>query len=164
MAVARILIAGIGNIFLGDDGFGCEVTARLLRREWPAGVRVTDFGIRGLDLAYELSEGCDAAILVDAAPRGGVPGTIYVIEVDSGEPGDLNESGMQMDAHAMDPLSVLSLARSLGGEIGHIFIVGCEPLSLGPEEGRMGLSEPVAAAVDEAAMVVESLVRSVISF
>ncbi|MBO0798598.1 MAG: hypothetical protein J2P31_07225, partial [Blastocatellia bacterium] len=88
-------------------------------------------------------------------------GTIYVIEVDSSEAVDLNESGVQVDAHAMDPLSVLSLARSLGGEIGRIFIVGCEPLSLGPEEGRMGLSEPVSAAVDEAVRAVESLVNSI---
>jgi hydrogenase maturation protease len=172
--MAGILIAGIGNIFLGDDGFGCEVTAQLARRAWPEGVRVMDFGIRGLDLAYALLDGYDAAILVDAAPRGGQPGLVYVIEPDLREVNEpcAPETGqlpMSVDAHAMNPLNVLSLVRSMGGEVGHIILVGCEPLSFGPEEGQMGLSEPVAAAVDEAVRTVEYLVkelldRSVFSF
>jgi hydrogenase maturation protease len=165
--MAGILIAGIGNIFLGDDGFGCEVTARLARRAWPDGVRVVDFGIRGLDLAYALLDGYDAAILVDAAPRGGEPGMVYVIEPDLRELNDpcaseTSQLPMLVDAHAMDPLKVLSLARSMGGEIGRILLVGCEPLTLGPEEGQMGLSEPVAAAIDEAVSAVESLVRELL--
>jgi hydrogenase maturation protease len=165
--MAGILIAGIGNIFLGDDGFGCEVTARLARRAWPEGVSVVDFGIRGLDLAYALSDGYDAAILIDAVPRGGEPGMIYIIEPDLCE---LNEPcapeegqlPMLVDAHAMNPVNVLSLVKSLGGELGRILLVGCEPSTLGPEEGQMGLSEPVAAAVDEAVSVVESLVSELL--
>jgi hydrogenase maturation protease len=156
MEAARILIAGIGNIFLGDDGFGCEVTERLARREWPESVRVVDFGIRALDLVYALSEGYDAAILVDAVLRGGEPGTVYLIDPDLS---DLNDAvATFVDAHAMDPLKVLSLVRLMGGPIRHVFIVGCEPLTLGPEEGQMGLSNPVAAAVDEAVNCIESLV------
>jgi len=167
MAQARILIAGIGNIFLGDDGFGCEVSARLARRMWPEGVCVVDFGIRSLDLAYALLDDYDTTVLVDAMPRGGEPGTVYVIEPDLSalnEPCALEMSQHQMlvDPHAMNPLKVLSLARSMGGGYGHILLVGCEPLTLGPEEGQMGLSEPVAAAVDEAVSVVESLVRELL--
>jgi hydrogenase maturation protease len=165
--MAGILIAGIGNIFLGDDGFGCEVTARLARGAWPEGVSVVDFGIRGLDLAYALLDGYDAAILVDAVPRGGEPGMIYIIEPDLCELNEqcapeVSQLPMLVDAHAMNPLNVLSLVRSMGGEWGRILLVGCEPLTLGPEEGQMGLSEPVAAAVDEAVSVVESLVRELL--
>jgi hydrogenase maturation protease len=165
--MARILIAGIGNIFLGDDGFGCEVTARLSRRAWPEGVRVVDFGIRGLDLAYTLLDGYDIAILVDAAPRGGEPGMVYVIEPDLRElyepcAPEASQLPMLVDAHAMNPLSVLSLVRSMGGGFGRILLVGCEPSTLGPEEGQMGLSDPVAAAVDEAVTTVESLVRELL--
>jgi hydrogenase maturation protease len=161
--MARILIAGIGNIFLGDDGFGCEVTARLARRAWPEGVRVVDFGIRGLDLAFALLDGYDAAILIDAAPRGGEPGMIYVIEPDLRELSEpcateTSQLPMAVDAHAMNPLNVFSLVRSMGGGFGRILLVGCEPSTLGPEEGQIGLSEPVAAAVDEAVGAVESLV------
>ncbi len=170
MAEPRILIAGIGNIFLGDDGFGCEVIARLDRRAWPDSVRVVDFGIRGLDLAYALLDGFDAAILVDAVPpRHGCsePGTVYVIEPNlreldepcAPEPGQIP---VLLDAHAMNPLKVLSLVKAMGGEFGHILLVGCEPLTLGPEEGQIGLSEPVAAAVDEAISVVESLVKELL--
>jgi hydrogenase maturation protease len=167
MAERRILIAGIGNIFLGDDGFGCEVIARLARRAWPENVRVVDFGIRGLDLAYALLDGFDTAILIDAVPRGGEPGMVYVIEPDIGEldePGatETGQPSMLVDAHAMNPLSVLSLVRSMGGGCSHILLVGCEPLTLGPEEGQMGLSEPVVAAVDEAVSTVESLVKELL--
>jgi hydrogenase maturation protease len=165
--MAGILIAGIGNIFLGDDGFGCEVAARLVRRVWPESVSVVDFGIRGLDLAYALLEGYDAAILVDAAPRGGEPGMIYIIEPDLSDLNELcapeaSQFPMLVDAHAMNPLNVLSLVRSMGGGSGRILLVGCEPSTLGPEEGQMGLSEPVAAAVDEAVSAVESLVRELL--
>jgi hydrogenase maturation protease len=167
MAEAQILIAGIGNIFLGDDGFGCEVIARLARRAWPENVRVEDFGIRGLDLAFALLDGFGTAILIDAVPRGGEPGTVYVIEPDLGEleePGatETGQRSMFVDAHAMNPLSMLSLVRSMGGCCGNILLVGCEPFTLGPEEGQMGLSEPVAAAVEEAVITVESLVRELL--
>ena len=104
-----ILVAGIGNILLGDDGFGVEVVNRLAERSLPDGVQVVDFGIRGLDLAYALLEEYDAVIFVDATSRGQTPGTLYVIEVPCEQPGEIS-----IDAHGMDPVKVLSLARALG--------------------------------------------------
>ena len=103
-----VLVAGIGNVFLADDGFGVEVARRLAERELPGGVKVADFGIRGMDLAYELQEDYDAAVLVDAVPRGQAPGTLFVIEP------DLEQAEPVLDAHAMDPVRVLGLARTLG--------------------------------------------------
>jgi hydrogenase maturation protease len=153
----RVLVAGIGNIFHSDDGFGSEVARRLVTETWPEGVKVADFGIRGIHLAYELLDGYETAILIDATQQGGEPGTVYVIEpdVDSIETENgLAEAGIA-DAHGMDPASVLALLRSLGGGVGRLYVVGCEPADV--EEG-MGLSEPVAQAVDEAAMVVRRLV------
>jgi hydrogenase maturation protease len=152
-----ILVAGIGNIFLGDDGFGVEVAQRLARRALPDGVRVADFGIRGYDLAYALIAGADHTILVDAAPRGEAPGTVYVIAPDLDALGGAGGPAM-LDAHDMNPLHVLRLARSLGATLHDVLVVGCEPATLGPEEGQMGLSAPVEAAVDNAVTVVESLV------
>jgi hydrogenase maturation protease len=167
MAEGRILIAGIGNIFLGDDGFGCEVITRLARRTWPERVRLEDFGIRGIDLVYAMLDNFETVILIDALPRGGEPGMVYVIEpdlLDLDEPHipELSQPPMLVDAHAMNPMKVLSLVRSMGGKFGHILLVGCEPLTFGPEEGKMGLSEPVAVAVDEAASVIESLVNELL--
>jgi hydrogenase maturation protease len=158
----KILIAGIGNIFLGDDGFGVEVAERLSESEFPEGVRVQDFGIRGYDLAYALLDGYELTILVDAAPRGSSPGTLYVIEPDLNQP-DLNQEtaepqGVALDAHAMNPVSVLQLAKSMGPVSGKVLLVGCEPATLGGEEGQMGLSEVVAAVVDQAAALVRRLV------
>jgi hydrogenase maturation protease len=158
----KILIAGIGNIFLGDDGFGVEVARRLSESEFPEGVRVQDFGIRGYDLAYALLDGYDLTLLVDAAPRGSTPGTLYVIEPDLNQP-DLNQEtaetqAVALDAHAMNPVSVLQLAKSMGPVSGKVLLVGCEPATLGGEEGQMGLSEPVAAVVDQAAALVRRLV------
>lgn len=150
-----ILVAGIGNIFLGDDGFGVEVIRRLSSREFPQSVRVTDFGIRGYDLAYALLDGHDFTILVDAAGRGGAPGTLYVIEPDV-------TGHSLMDAHAMNPASVLQLANSMGTVRGRIVLVGCEPATLGGDEGQMGLSDTVAAAVDEAARLIEDLVAKLL--
>ncbi len=151
----RILIAGIGNIFLGDDGFGVEVVRRLADREWPEGVQVKDFGIRGMDLMYALGEGYDAAVFVDAVPRGEPPGTLSVIEP------RLEEGEATPDAHGMDPVKVLSLARQLGSVPERVLIVGCEPAvrMTGDEEELVGgLSEPVRAAVDDAVGLVESVV------
>ena len=159
MSGARtILVAGIGNIFQSDDGFGSEVARRLLTGPpMPEGVKVVDSGIRGVHLAYELLDGYDAAILIDATSQGGDPGTIYVIEPDpetiESETG-LAEAGI-VDAHGMDPASVLALLRSIGGRIDRLLVVGCEPVDV--DEG-MGLSEPVAGAVDEACRVVRQLV------
>lgn len=157
-APLSILVAGIGNIFLGDDGFGVEVAQRLARRPLPAGVRVTDFGIRGYDLAYALMSEPDRTILVDACPRGEAPGTVYVIDTGLAPLDDPDDGQPVLDAHDMNPLHVLRLARSLGASPKHVLVVGCEPATLGPEEGHMGLSPPVEAAVDEAVALIESLV------
>jgi hydrogenase maturation protease len=164
--VSAILIAGIGNVFLGDDGFGVEVVRRLRQRlaagEWPAlaeRVSVVDFGIRGIDLCYALLDGVDSAILVDAMQRGGAPGTLYVIEP-SAEPSAGDETvdpyavPILMSPHEMDPARVLQTVRMLGGGCEDIVVLGCEPQDFGcehGEEGRMSLSEPVAAAVEAAA-------------
>ena len=153
----KILIAGIGNIFLGDDGFGVEVARRLSETEFPEGVRVRDFGIRGYDLAYALLDGYDLIVLVDAAPRGDAPGTLYVIEPEVNQEAAAPQ-GAALDAHAMNPVSVLQLAKSMGPVLGKVVLVGCEPAALGGEEGQMGLSEAVAAAVDQAVVLVGRLV------
>jgi hydrogenase maturation protease len=159
----KILIAGIGNIFLGDDGFGVEVVGRLSKQSFPAGVRVTDFGIRGLDLAYALMDGYETTILVDAYPGEGAPGTLLVVEPDLKE---LNIGGTQqglVEPHAMNPVHVLRMATSMGGQLRRVLLVGCVPATLGPEEGQMGLSEPVTDAVDEAVTLVQSLVARVLA-
>jgi hydrogenase maturation protease len=162
-AMPRILIAGIGNIFLGDDAFGVEVAKRLLSRQLPASVRVTDFGIRGYDLAYALLDGYETTILVDACPRGEPAGTLYVIEPDLNDVGDAEEQQGAVEAHSMNPLNVLRLAHSMGGPLKRVLLVGCEPGTLGPEEGQMGLSDSVEAAVDEAVKLVESLVAKILN-
>jgi hydrogenase maturation protease len=161
MTTPRILVAGIGNIFLGDDAFGVEVAWRMSRRAMPENVRVADFGIRGMDLAYALLDGYDAAILVDAAARGGDPGTLYVIEPESDDAGDGPDVAL-VDAHGMDPMRVLDMARALGGRPKRVLVVGCEPATLGDETtGAMGLSAPVEAAVGGAIAMVESLVSRI---
>src|SRR5579859_6008175 len=152
----RILIAGIGNIFLGDDAFGVEVAQRMLRGMLPDGVRVVDFGIRGFDLAYALLDAYDATIMVDATQRGGAPGTLYVLEPDI----------TSLDAHAapqaathnIDPLTVLHLVKQLGGQPQRLLLVGCEPAPLLSDDGQMGLSEPVQAALDNAIDLIETLI------
>jgi hydrogenase maturation protease len=160
----RILVAGIGNIFLGDDGFGVEVVRRLAERKLPDSVLVKDYGIRGYDLAYALMDSWELVILVDAVPRGGQPGTVYVIQPEEGK-----ETGTEAlpvpDAHTMNPIAVLQMVRLLGGAPGNLLIVGCEPQSVEPdmEEGTMELSPPVRAAVDEAIQVVEELVTNMIA-
>jgi hydrogenase maturation protease len=161
----RILIAGIGNIFLADDGFGVEVANRLANRSLPSGVRVADFGIRGFDLAYALMEGYETTILVDAYPGDGEgpPGSLFVVEP---ELKDVNSAGKQhgfVDPHAMKPINVLRMATSMGGELKRVLLVGCVPATLGPEEGQMGLSEPVIAALDEAVRLIDSLVAQILA-
>ncbi len=152
----RILIAGIGNIFLADDAFGVEVLRRL--PSFAGNVTVKDFGIRGYDLAYALLDGYELVILVDAAPRGDAPGTLYVMELNLKDADRGDQAEPALDAHAMTPTGVLRLAKSLGGALPkRIVLVGCEPASLGGEEGFMGLSDPVAAAVDTALPLIEKL-------
>ena len=164
MEKPRILVAGIGNIFLGDDAFGCEVARRLFERELPENVRVVDYGIRGFDLAYALMDGYDATIFVDATARGDAPGTIYLIEPDLKELENLDAPDAAMDTHNMNPLKVLAMVKSLGGEFKRIFLVGCEPLFTGEEDiGFMGLSEPVEAAIGKAVEVIESLIEKILT-
>lgn len=154
----RILVAGIGNIFLGDDGFGSEVARRLAGRAQPEGVRVVDYGIRGYDLTYALLEDWDAVVLVDAVQRGAAPGTLFVLD-------PVLEEGPRepvLDAHGMDPERVLSAAAALGGAPRCLRVVGCEPLrTTGPDDDdvSVGLSPPVEAALAPAVELVESVVR-----
>ena len=156
----RVLVAGIGNVFLGDDGFGVEVVKRLAGRWLPEGVEVRDFGIRGMDLAYALHEDYDLVVFVDATPRGGEPGTVYLIEP------EIEEDGMvSLDTHGMDPVKVIKLSRALGAPLTRTLVVGCEPkVILGGEDYDdmlMELSEPVEAAVEEAVEMVESLLSRI---
>lgn len=157
-----ILVAGIGNIFLGDDAFGVEVARRMAGLKLPESVRVSDFGIRGFDLAYALQDGYETTILVDACPRGQAPGTLYVIAPDLKVLDDPEAPQAAVEAHAMNPMTVLRMARAMNIEMKNILLVGCEPETLGGEEGQMGLSAPVEAAVDEAVKLVESLVRRIL--
>jgi hydrogenase maturation protease len=153
----KILVAGIGNIFLGDDAFGVEVVRRLMNRNLSAEARVVDFGIRGLDLAYALQDNYETTILIDAYPYGQTPGTVSVVEP------DLNEITAAPDnlveAHSMHPLTVLRMAAAMNGPLNRVLLVGCEPQSLGGDEGYMGLSEPVEGAVEEAVNATEALIK-----
>jgi hydrogenase maturation protease len=158
-----ILVAGIGNIFLGDDAFGVEVVRRLANRALPSSVRVSDFGIRGFDLAYALQDGYETTILVDACPHGDIPGTLYVIEPDLKDLDDPEAPQATIEAHAMNPVSVLRMARTMNIEVKNVLLVGCEPETLGGEEGQMGLSTAVDAAVEEAVKLVESLIEKVLN-
>jgi hydrogenase maturation protease len=150
-----VLVAGIGNLFLGDDGFGPEVVRRLAAAGGlPPRVRVTDYGIRGMHLAYDLLDGYDALVVVDAYPGGGAPGRLTVLEV-----GEEHLGEGEFDAHGMNPVSVLANLGQLGGTLPITYIVGCTPA--GVEEG-IGLSEAVSAAVPEAIDAVRTLVRRLV--
>lgn len=151
----NVLVAGIGNIFLGDDGFGVEVVKRMDGMSVPAGVKVADFGIRGVHLSLELLDGYDALVLVDAMPMGEEPGTVAIFEPDV-ESVEANS----MDAHSMNPAVVLGLLTSMGGHVPHVVVVGCEPLTV--EEG-IGLSEPVTAAIAPAVETVRRVLADIYS-
>lgn len=152
----RILVAGIGSIFHGDDAFGGDVVRCLEQTGLPSGVRVGDFGIRSYDLAFAILSGYEVVILVDALPRGDRPGTVSVLEVD----GELaGESPARLSGHDLDPCEVLRIVRSFGGRPGRLFLVGCEPATLECKDGSMGLSPEVAAAVPLAVEAVASLVE-----
>jgi hydrogenase maturation protease len=177
----RMLIAGVGNIFLGDDGFGVEVANRLSTAGLPDWVRVADYGISGMHLAYDLADGFETTILVDATPRGGDPGTVYVMELDPNATAAPSAGAAQdatpaapaapsapsapepgrgiplLDGHGMQPDVVFGMLNLLGAEAGRVLLVGCEPASI---DERIGLSEPVTAAVDEAVRIVLDLVRA----
>jgi hydrogenase maturation protease len=153
----RFLIAGIGNIFLGDDAFGVEVVRRLAGRVFHDDVRVVDYGIRGFDLVYALLDDWDAVILVDAIARGSAPGTLYVIEP---EPTSVEawQANPAIDGHRTDPVRVLRLAAAMGAKVKYTILVGCEPSPLDDHDVQAGLSPVVEAAVPRAADLVESLV------
>jgi len=162
----RILVAGVGNIFLGDDAFGVEVVAQMADRAFPQGVRIVDFGIRGLDLTYALLEDYDAAIIVDAMPRGQAPGTLFVVEPDTPEPpggqGPL-QNDLLIETHGMHPAKVLRLVRAMGGKLARVLVVGCEPTPFDPEQDLdMSLSPPVRAAIPEAIKLIESLIAKIL--
>jgi hydrogenase maturation protease len=162
-APASILVAGVGNLFLGDDGFGCEVARRLAVSGLGAEVHVEDFGIRGFDLASALASGVTAAVLIDAAPHGATPGSLVVIEPSTAAVRTDDEASSVVETHGMDPVHVLRLAAVLGGVPDRVLVVGVEPDSVDPEDDRLGLlSEPVAAAVDGAVALVTELVYELI--
>lgn len=148
----KVLVAGIGNIFLGDDGFGVEVARRLAEVALPEGVQVADYGTSGLHLAHDLLDGYDTTILVDAAGMGSEPGTVFLLELDADHRGE-----GPVDAHGMQPDAVLDLVAMLGGHPGRVLLVGCEPATV---EHHMGLSPAVAVAVDQAVDLVRTLVTS----
>ena len=154
--MTRVLLAGIGNIFRGDDGFGSAVATRLDAADLPEQVEVGDYGIRGVHLAYQLLEGYDLVVLIDAVQRGADPGTLRVIEHDvAAEPDE--DALTAMDAHDLSPDSVLALVRAFGGTLERVVVVGCEPETT---EVGMGLSAAVQGAVDEAAAVATGLARA----
>lgn len=152
-----VLVAGIGNIFFSDDAFGVEVAQRLAERELPAGARVEDFGIRGVHLAYELLEGYDAVILLDALPMGEPPGALVVMEPELDASPDAGEAPI-VDAHTMSPTVVLSTLARLGGRVARVYVLGCQPATL--EEG-MALSASVAGAVEPAVDMCVQLVAEI---
>lgn len=155
--VRSILIAGVGNVFLGDDGFGVEVARRMALRALPESVRVSDFGIRGFDLAYALTDEHDAVILVDATQRGESPGTLYVLEL---EPD--GQTAGPVETHGMDPANVLRLVAALGGRPRRVLLVGCEPSAIDADREDMpGLSQPVDSSVEPAIELVLSLVARI---
>lgn len=160
----RVLVAGIGNIFLGDDGFGSEVARRLGSRAVPENVEVVDFGIRGIDLGYALLDGYEIVILIDAIQRGGAPGTIYLIEPELHSIDCTEESVIEsFTPHAMDPATVLRYVAALGDQGPRLLLVACEPETLGGEEGVMGLSEMVGGAVAAAVQLVDELLTQLCS-
>ena len=146
----RILVAGVGNVFLRDDAFGVEVARLLAKRPQPAGVQISDYGIRGVHLAYELLTGYDLFVLVDAAPRGQAPGTVSVLEVELPSP----DAQPVIDAHSLTPDAIFGLLSALGGRPGRSLVVACEPAEI---DTGMGLSEPVQKALPHAVRAVEEI-------
>src|SRR5215469_7734190 len=165
MTAGRTLVAGVGNVFLGDDGFGVEVARLLAERPHPAGVEIADFGIRGVHLVYELLDGCDLFVLVDAAPRGGEPGTVTVLEVGPDDAaqrppmmGPPVMSTPVMDGHGLSPDDLFAMLATMGGRPGRSLLVACEPADV---SAGMGLSEPVRAALPHAVRAVEEILNQI---
>lgn len=155
----RILIACVGNIFLGDDAFGVEVAQRLSREQFQENVTVVEYGIRSYDLTYALMQPWDLVILVDAVSRGEKPGTVFAIEPDLSAMTE-SAANMRFDAHSMNPVSVIQMVTALGGQCPRMTIIGCEPLSVeASADGQFGLSEPVRAGVEEAIRLIHETVQ-----
>jgi hydrogenase maturation protease len=157
----RILVAGIGNAWLRDDGFGGEVAKRLGEIELPEEAAVFDFGTGGLDLAYEVMRGYDALILLDVSRQGGKPGTLYVMEADEADVEAGIEDGQVINPHAMDPQTVLRFVKSVGAWPGKVVVIACEPAEV--EEMGFGLSDEVRQAVDGAAALVLETIEALCS-
>jgi hydrogenase maturation protease len=157
----KILVAGIGNIFLGDDAFGSEVARRLMNETLPEEVRVADFGIRSYDLAYAMMEEYDVTIFVDITSQSQSPGTLYLIEPDLNQLDQLDEK--MADAHSMNPVRVLQMLRTFGSSPKKLYLVGCEPATLEVEDGEIGLSESVEGAVPQAIELIKSLVDDLLN-
>ncbi len=153
---SKILVAGIGNIFLGDDAFGSEVTRRLMAETLPTEVLVKDFGIRSYDLVYALMDGYDTTILIDITAQGQPPGTVYLIELDLDQIDQADEK--LADPHSLSPTGVLQMLKTSGTSTGKLYLIGCEPAILEAEDGHIGLSEIVEAAVPRAIELIKSLV------
>jgi hydrogenase maturation protease len=159
---ARVLVAGIGNIFLGDDGFGVEVARRLAQCDLSHEVQVVDFGIRGLDLVYALQDGYETTILIDALPHGKSPGTVSLIEPDVSQLESAPQHGGFVEPHGMHPMNVLRMAKVMQAPLKRILLIGCEPAYLGDNDGHIGLSEPVETAVDVVVRSVQTLLEQVL--
>jgi hydrogenase maturation protease len=157
----RVIIAGVGNMFLKDDGFGVEVIKRMTEKKFPEGVEIKDFGTGGLKLAYDLMKGYDGLILLDASQRGEKPGTLYVIEPDEKEFQSSLEQGDLIDPHGGDPVTVLRFVKAFGSWPAKVMIVSCEPSST--EEFQIGLSEEVNASVDKAIEFVNEIINEIYS-
>ena len=152
----QILVAGVGNAWMLDDGFGSVVAQRLEGREMPSGVKVMDAGSGGLDLAYEIMRGYHALVLVDVSRQGGEPGTLYLIEPDLEEIAPTIEDGEAINPHGMDPATVLRFVRAVGGWSGKVVIVACEPGAV--EDLGLGLSPALEAAVDQAIALIDETI------
>jgi hydrogenase maturation protease len=161
--ISSILIAGVGNIFLGDDAFGVDTVRALSARPLPVGVSAVDFGIRGFDLAFALLHPWHAVIIVDAVTRGGSPGTLYTLQPDLIGISAASSPEIALNPHGMDPMHVLRLALSMGAIEAQVYVLGCEPDDFGDElEGRMGLSSAVQASVPEAVVMLETLITGLL--
>ena len=156
----KILVAGVGNIFLGDDAFGVEMIQRLRATPLSPEVTLTDFGIRSFDLAYAMADGYDVIILLDAISRGESPGTVSLIEPEVQGFGD---RGQPLDAHSTNPQRALQMAAALGGQLGRLYLLGCEPAVLETEDGQIGLSEQVEAAIPNAIQMLLTLLQELLS-
>jgi hydrogenase maturation protease len=156
----KILVAGVGNIFLGDDAFGVEMVQRLRAVALPPEVTLADFGIRSFDLAYAMADGYDVIILLDATSRGDSPGTVSLVEPEVEGFGGI---GQPLDAHSTNPERALQIASSLGGQLGHLYVIGCEPGVLETEDGQLGLSEQVEAAIPNAIQMLLTLLHELLN-